>query len=112
MDKKHTTEWLTNQAVMGFNQNGFFVHRQNNVGVYDKNTDSYRFNGMRGVPDIIGFDLAKGRFVGVEIKTGSDRVRPDQQKYLDRIKASGGLALVVRSTNDLKFLLEPGAADW
>jgi hypothetical protein len=64
---------------------------------------------MRGTPityglcpgsaDIVGA-LPGGRFVGVEIKAGRDRVRPDQAAWARAVTAQGGLVVVVRSVDE------------
>ena len=38
-------------------------------------------NGIKGVPDIIGFRLSDGKFVGIEIKINKDKMSDDQTKF-------------------------------
>jgi len=71
--------------------------------------------GKAGTPDIIGYEkieaifirargqlvaLAHGvpvaRFIGVECKVGKDVLRPKQERFLKKLRSSGGLAMVVR----------------
>jgi hypothetical protein len=64
---------------------------------------------MRGTPityglcpgsaDIVGA-LPGGRFMGVEIKAGRDRVRPDQAAWARAVTAQGGLVVVAHSIED------------
>lgn len=51
-------------------------------------------NSRRGVPDILGFRRSDGKFIGVEVKAGADRPRPEQTKFLNELKAAGGLAFI------------------
>lgn len=46
------------------------------------------------MPDIIGFRLADGVFVGVEVKAGRDTLRDDQKQFLNELKQAGGVAFV------------------
>lgn len=51
-----------------------------------------------GTPDFLG--CVAGHFVAVELKaTPKDKLRPMQQYNLDRIKAAGGIGLVVHGEN-------------
>ena len=46
------------------------------------------------MPDILGFRRSDGRFIGVEVKAGTDRPRPEQTEFLNELKAAGGLAFI------------------
>jgi Holliday junction resolvase len=50
--------------------------------------------GSAGIPDIVC--CYQGKFVGIECKAGSGKTTALQENNLDRIKACGGFALVVR----------------
>jgi Holliday junction resolvase len=53
--------------------------------------------GRSGIPDIIA--CCKGRFVAVECKAGGNKPTALQLRELDRIKAAGGIALVLNEDN-------------
>ena len=53
--------------------------------------------GKSGVPDIVG--CYEGRFFCIECKAGKGKVTALQQKNLDEIDASKGIALVVNESN-------------
>jgi Holliday junction resolvase len=53
--------------------------------------------GASGVPDIVG--CVNGQFFGIECKAGKNKPTPLQEKNLEAIKASGGIALVVNEEN-------------
>ena len=42
-----------------------------------------------------------GRFVGIEVKTASGRVRASQAELHERVKKAGGLVIVARSVDDV-----------
>lgn len=63
-----------------------------------------------GSPDLVGWrpvTITKemvgqtiAQFVGLEVKTSTGRLRPDQEAFLSVLAAAGGLASVVRSPDD------------
>lgn len=60
----------------------------------------FRPSPSKGVSDIICV-LKGGRTAAIEVKSKTGRVAPHQQEFLDKVAAHGGLALVVRSIQDL-----------
>ena len=53
--------------------------------------------GNSGVPDFV--ICHKGRFIAVEAKAGSNKPTALQELHLARIRAAGGIALVINETN-------------
>ena len=47
-----------------------------------------------GVPDILA--CIKGRFVAIEVKSDSGKLRPEQKEEIALINASGGLCIISR----------------
>lgn len=91
-----TAEEITS-AILGYlHAHGFAAWAQPNRGEYDPKTQRWRPhpNSRRGIPDILGFRRTDGRFLGVEVKAGTDRVRPEQTGFLNELKAAGGLAFI------------------
>jgi Holliday junction resolvase len=62
--------------------------------------------GRAGIPDIIA--CFKGTFIGIEAKAGDNKPTMLQERELDKIRKSGGHALVVNETNleSLEFLIK------
>jgi hypothetical protein len=64
--------------------------------------------GRSGVPDLVA--CYRGRFIGIECKSGDKKPTALQQKNLDDIEKEGGIALVINEDNthtlenDLKLL--------
>jgi len=87
---------ITSAILAYLSHYGFTVWRQNTTGVYNQTLGRWQVNpqARRGVPDIIGFRQADAVFIGVEVKTGCDRLRDDQRLFLNELKAAGGLAFV------------------
>jgi hypothetical protein len=56
--------------------------------------------GEKGVPDILGI-LKDGRFLGIEVKTATGKLSPHQEKFIQSINNTGGVAFVARSVDDV-----------
>lgn len=56
--------------------------------------------GWPGCPDVLG-QLCDGRLLGVEVKSPTGKLRPEQALFLERIRAAGGVAFVARDLRDV-----------
>ena len=56
--------------------------------------------GWPGCPDVLG-QLKDGRLLGVEVKSHTGRLRPEQTIFLERIRGAGGVAFVARDLRDV-----------
>ena len=59
--------------------------------------------GMAGIPDIIA--CIGGKFYGFEVKTESGKLTALQEATMRKIQATGGIAVVVRSVEEVKAVL-------
>lgn len=92
---------LTQEAIRVLTLKGYVVWRQNNGGQFDITKKVFRRNSSKhGVSDIIGFTRS-GVFCAFEIKVGKDKLSEAQERFLASVKASGGIALVIRNSDDL-----------
>lgn len=77
-----------------------------NIPAWRMNTGATRVGerfirfGTPGMADIIGI-YPGGRFLAVETKSPKGRLRPTQEVWLQRVRDAGGVALVVRSLEEL-----------
>lgn len=53
-------------------------------------------DNLKGVADVIGWNLSTGGWIAIEIKIGTDQIRPEQDTFLRRLKHSGGEVYLVR----------------
>lgn len=60
--------------------------------------------GTAGIPDIIA--CVDGRFYGFEVKTETGKSTKLQEATIQKILSAGGTALVVRSVEDVKNIIE------
>lgn len=51
--------------------------------------------GWPGCPDVLG-QLQDGRLLGVEVKSPTGKLRPEQTVFLERIRSAGGVAFMAR----------------
>jgi len=70
-----------------------------NSGAVKVGTRFVRF-GWKGCPDVLG-QLKDGRLLGVEVKSPTGRLRPEQAVFLDRVRAAGGVAFMARDLRDV-----------
>ena len=59
-------------------------------------------NTLKGVPDIVGYELATGRMVVVECKVGADQLRPEQDHFLKAARFSGVSTWLCRDIDSFK----------
>lgn len=62
--------------------------------------------GTAGIPDIIA--CINGRFYGFEVKTEDGRSTKLQESTIRKIKNAEGIALVVRSVDEVKAVITNG----
>lgn len=60
--------------------------------------------GTAGIPDLI--ICYKGRFIGLEVKATNGKATPLQDATIRKINSAGGIALVVKSVDDAKLIIE------
>ena len=89
---------------------------RNNVGVLQDARGVHVAYGLcKGSPDLVGWrtvtvtpDMVGRRvavFVGLELKTATGRLRPEQRAFLSALEAAGGVAACVRSVEDAERVI-------
>jgi hypothetical protein len=84
---------------------------RNNTGTLrDANGRPVQFGLCKGSADLIGWKQVTvtpemvgqqvAVFTSIEVKTPTGRMRPEQQQWLDTVKAAGGIAGIARSVED------------
>lgn len=71
--------------------------------VWDAHGRVRRSRVSTGWPDITC--VIKGRFIGLEVKARTGRVRPEQLACHERLKRAGGIVEVVRSLDEVIVIL-------
>jgi hypothetical protein len=89
---------------------------RNNVGaIKDRNNRLVRYGLVTGSADLIGWQTVLiteamvgqrfARFLSVEVKTPTGRLSPEQETWRQAVLKAGGIAVVARSVDDIKFLI-------
>jgi hypothetical protein len=82
---------------------GYLFSRTNNAPIYDRTNGAFRAlpkYTRRGWPDICL--IAKGQFIGIEVKTEAGRLSAEQMSLRDDILGNGGQYIVARSIDELQ----------
>jgi hypothetical protein len=93
------------QIMLALSNAGCIVWRNNTGALTDKTGRLVRYGLCKGSSDIIGV-CPDGRFLAVEVKSGRNRLTPEQERFISAVKASGGRAGVARSVDDAIGILE------
>ena len=90
---------VTNAIIDYLNLHGHLVWRNSAAHVYG----SGKFHRVKhnGVGDIVGM-LNNGTHIEVEIKIGSDKIRPEQLRHGEEVKRRKGLYFVAKSFDDFE----------
>lgn len=70
------------------------------IGVYCWKHWQGPMSPIKGIADIIGI-TREGRFIAIEVKGERGKVTPEQQHFLDIIASYNGIALLVRSVDEV-----------
>lgn len=92
--QKQCLDWLTLKGIFHYRNNTGAVAAQ-----YKGKQRFIRF-GHPGISDIIGI-APDGRFLAIEVKRADGKLTEAQEVFLEQVEKSGGIALVVRSLEDL-----------
>ena len=106
---KTTTNSTTKAILQWLNYNGFRAYSVYNGAVYSAKRESYlrNPNKLKGIPDICGYRFSDGKALFVEIKTGKDRVSPEQLIFHTDAKKAECIVLVCKSTDDFMEQIKP-----
>ena len=89
---------ITNEATLKI-LNILFERRiyawRNSTGALGTRGHFYQM-GKVGSSDIFALLPPNGRFLGIEIKTGADQLRPEQEGFIKNVQQMGGGIIVVR----------------
>ena len=99
-----TTNATTLAIITHLNLKGFKAWRNNNGAVYNVKTQGFQRSKTRllGISDVLGFNRTTGRIVAVEIKTGKDKLSPEQELFLQEVRSAGGIGIVAKTSLDFE----------
>lgn len=80
-----------------------------NVGTF-KVGDRYISTGLpKGFPDLFGIRKSDGKFIAIEVKTKTGKVREEQILLINMLRDNGAIAGVARSVDDARVIINGGA---
>lgn len=56
---------------------------------------------LPGIADILGVQRGTGKMLAIEVKTPTGRTSPQQEAFLARVNAMGGIGLVAKCVEDV-----------
>jgi hypothetical protein len=106
--KQPTESALVRQCLDFLRLRGLVAFRVNAGGLAVGSGRGRRFVRLApaGVGDILAILPPAGRLLSIEVKRPGGRLRPSQARWIDLVRAQGGLALVVRSLDELIAALD------
>ena len=84
--------------------NGWFVIKNNTVGIYKKNTDSYIPSQAVGLADLT--IIKDSRVIMLEVKTPKGKQSDGQIEFEKSWKEKGGEYYVVRSVEEVEQIIK------
>jgi hypothetical protein len=99
--KELSVSHITTTAIKILESRFCFVWRQNNLAVRGRT-----FTGLKGVPDIIGFQKFTGVAVYCEVKTANDKMSQYQIDFMNKAKTSGCHCLIATDQDGQVVLKE------
>ena len=113
MVKKEREQDIQKAVLQFLSLRGWFAWRVNSGAMSGEHNGKrwyMKFNGAPGCSDIIGVS-PQGRFLACEVKRPGNKPTELQSAFLERVRASGGIGIVVTGIADLDQQLKAmGAA--
>jgi len=112
MAKTKTPETIiTEQVIEALKYSGYTVKKIYNGGVpatvresqiiYKKKPEEYK-----GIPDLLAYNVRKGRFLFIEMKRKDGKVKPEQREFIDSFNSCKSFdAIVIRDFDEIKKYL-------
>lgn len=98
------TQNITNALRQNPNRNVTIDEKELQQDIYALIQKSYMKAslGVRGVPDVIGFNLKSGNWIAVEIKINNDDLSIYQKEFIKRLKDAGGECYIAKTYDQFK----------
>lgn len=80
-----------------------FKHHSTGFTVRSGKVMAFKY-GHKGIADIIG-TTKNGIFFAIEVKMPKKKLSPDQEKFLEKVNKSNGIAIVAYSLDDVSEIL-------
>ena len=77
-----------------------------NVGLFYTANGIPIKQGTKGTSDLIGFRIADGKFVAIEVKTDTGKPTREQVRFLAAMKSYGVLCGIARNTEQARRIID------
>jgi hypothetical protein len=104
MVRRDTPEGLIKASCLRYLEKRRIKAWNNPSGCVRVAPDRWVHFGKKGSADLLGC-LPDGRFLAVEVKARNGRLSPEQREFLAEIRGLGGLAVMVKSWQELDAVL-------
>lgn len=100
-----TEQKIQNEIILAINQRGHRLWRANAGKVQTKDNRIIKLL-PKGFPDTFGYRKSDGKFIAIEVKTESGRLRPEQKKFKAFAETQNILYGVARSVEEAIEIVE------
>lgn len=100
-----TEQKIQNEIILAINQRGHRLFRANAGKVITRDNRVIKLL-PKGFPDTFGYRKSDGKFIAIEVKTESGRLRPEQKKFKTFAETQNILYGVARSVEDAIEIVE------
>ncbi|WP_053031983.1 VRR-NUC domain-containing protein [Staphylococcus haemolyticus] len=100
-----TEQQIQNDIILEINKRGHRLWRANAGKVVTKDNRVIKLL-PKGFPDTFGYRKSDGKFIAIEVKTESGRLRPEQKKFRDFAETQNILYGVARSVEEAIEIVE------
>jgi penicillin-binding protein-related factor A (putative recombinase) len=99
LTEKQIQDSIMRYLALNFRSTGFFWVNKTQ-GTFDPVKKVFRSGTTyKGISDILG--ILYGKFIAIEVKSATGRLRPEQKAFLEKINRMGGIAFEARSIDDV-----------
>jgi len=95
---------LTQQIISHLSAQGCYAWRSSTTGI-PLSDGSWRSAPKKGVSDVLAICSPSGRTLAIEVKIGTDKLRPEQIGFLANIEHVGGLSYVASDFDEFTIWL-------
>jgi hypothetical protein len=112
---KRSETYIQREILEALIFSGYFVWRNNSGAFWSHGRQAYiKVQGIgriNGVSDILGV-LPDGKILAVEVKSKTGKLTQEQEDFLRKVSNRGGLAVMVRSLEDLQKAFRLHTTPW
>src|SRR3990167_9865354 len=94
---------LTNKILDFLYRQKCYGWRSSSTVLFDPKLGKFRMSSKVGVSDVLAILPPAGKLLAIEIKIGTDRLRPEQIGFFRNVENVGGLTFVAKDFESFRF---------